>query len=106
MELINNDEEDNANRNLINNNQNIENNFQIRNNNINNENNEAGNIFISKYSFFTNSFLFIFITNIIFYIYSKYSNIEEYKYVFEFVPIFDKNQYYRIITRYLISKRE
>ena len=103
MELINNDEEDNANRNLINNNQNNDNNIQVRNNFNNNINEEEnGNIFISKYSHFTFSFLLIMISNVIFFIYSKKNNIEEYKYIFEFVPIFDKNQYYRFITRYLI----
>jgi len=100
MELNNNDDEDNINRNLINNNQNNNNNIAIGNNNVNND--EEGYIFISKYSHFTPSFLLLMILNILFFIYSKYQAVEEYKYVFEFVPIFEKNQYYRIITRYFI----
>ena len=112
MEINNNDDEgDNINRNLLvnNNNNNNENNQQIninriRNNNINNNNNdeEPENIFISKYSKFTISFLFIILIKFIFLIYFYYKDLEEYKYIFEVYSIITHNQYYRCLTRYLI----
>ena len=50
----------------------------------------------------TISFLVFFIINIIIYIYSKLFQIETEKYIFQYAPIIQKFQYYRIITRYFI----
>ena len=107
MEINNDDEGDNINRNLLvnNNNNNNENNQQLninRNNNVNNNEEEQENIFISKYNKFTVSFLFLLLIKFIFLIYFYYKDLEEYKYVFEVYSIIKHNQYYRCLTRYLI----
>jgi len=106
MEINNNDEEgDNINRNLLINNNN-RNNQQIdinrNNNNLINNNEEQENQFISKYSKFTFSLAFIIIIKIIFSIIFYYQNLEQYKYVYEMYSIIKHDQYYRLITRYLI----
>ena len=106
MEINNNDEEgDNINRNLLINNNNGNNqrlNNIRNNNNIINNDEEQENQFLSKYSKFTLSLIFIVIIKIIFSIYFFYKNLEQYKYVFEIYSIVKHNQYYRLITRYLI----
>ena len=106
MELNNNeDEADNINRNLLVNNNNNENNRRIninRNNNINNNDEEQQNIFLSKYSNFTLSFIIICLMYLFFLFYSHYKDFEENKYVFQIYSIIKHNQYYRFITRYFI----
>ena len=103
MEINNNDDEaDNINRNLLVNNNNINNIRNNNQNNINNNNEEQENVFLSKYKIFTLSFILICISYLIFWCYSYYTNLEQYKYVFELYSIIKHNQYYRCITRYLI----
>ena len=106
MELNNNeDEADNINRNLLVNNNNNENNRRIninRNNNINNNDEEQQNLFLSKYSNFTLSFIIICLMYLFFLFYSHYKDFEENKYVFQIYSIIKHNQYYRFITRYFI----
>jgi membrane associated rhomboid family serine protease len=48
------------------------------------------------------SFLTFFVINIIIYFYSKIYPIETSKYIFQYISIIEKNQYYRVITRYFI----
>ena len=107
MELNNNEEDDNLGRNpLINNNNNNNgnnNNENNNNNNINNIiNNEDNNNFLSQYSTFTVSFIFIFLVNFIIWIISYYYELEEYKYVYELESIIDHSQYYRFVSRYFV----
>ena len=83
---------------------NIQNNI---NNNENfgqqNNNNQLINVNILKNcQNITISFLIFFIINILIYLYSKIIPIKIYKYVFQYVPIIHKYQFYRIITRYFI----
>ena len=90
----NNIENENIIQNNLNNNENIENqnnNIQIRYNNI-----------LNKFQNVTISFLIFFIINIMIYLYSKIIPLKTYKYVFQYVPIVKKFQFYRIITRYFI----
>ena len=90
----NNIENENIIQNNLNNNENIENqnnNNQIRYNNI-----------LNKFQNITISFLIFFIINIMIYLYSKIIPLKTYKYVFQYVPIVKKFQFYRIITRYFI----
>ena len=90
----NNIENENIIQNNLNNNENIENqnnNIQIRYNNI-----------LNKFKNVTISFLIFFIINIMIYLYSKIIPLKTYKYVFQYVPIVKKFQFYRIITRYFI----
>ena len=101
---------DNNSNNIINNN--INNNAQNQNdinNNINNAMNHnqlnfnnANNIHQKKYSRITISFLLILIINLIIEIYSIFSKLNYRKYVFQYSPIHDKNQYYRFISSYFI----
>ena len=119
MELINNDDEgDNINRNLLNNNNNninnnnnnnnnenerIRNMIRNRNNNLDDNNEEQPeNLFINKYTTYTFSFSIILFINIVFWIYSKLKNVEQYKFVFDMDSIVTHKQYYRCITRYFI----
>jgi membrane associated rhomboid family serine protease len=117
MELNNNDEADNINRNLLNNcggnnnnnnNNNNDNNLAQILNRIRNRNNiqlneeEQEVEFLSKYSLLTVSFIIIFILNIIFWIIAKFNDSEIYKYVFEMDSIVQHHQYYRLISRYFI----
>ena len=73
-------------------------------NNINNDNNYLIKIkkFFNKYPSITISFLIFLIITISLYLYSKINEIDSSKYVFQFSPIVQKYQYYRIITRYFI----
>ena len=90
----NNIENENIIQNNLNNNENLENqnnNNQIRCNNI-----------LNKFQNVTISFLIFFIINIMIYLYSKIIPLKTYKYVFQYVPIVKKFQFYRIITRYFI----
>ena len=84
--------------NNLNNNENI--NIQQRSNN----NNDALNIknVINKFYDMPVSFLIFFIINIIIYLYSKIGAIDASKYIFQYISIIEKNQYYRVITRYFI----
>ena len=55
-----------------------------------------------SYKKITISFIIILFINIIIEIYSYFKRINYRKYVFQYVPIFEKNQYYRFISRYFI----
>lgn len=98
----NNIESENINQKNINNNEN-RNNVNINNNN-NNNNNYLIKVkqFFNKFPSITISFLIFLIITITLYLYSKINKIETSKYVFQFAPIVQKYQYYRIITRYFI----
>jgi len=98
----NNIESENINQKNINNNEN-RNNVNINNNN-NNNNNYLIKVkqFFNKFPSITISFLIFLIITITLYLYSKINEIETSKYVFQFAPIVQKYQYYRIITRYFI----
>ena len=100
--------------NIINDENNLDNN---RNNNNNNQNNNINNINNNqvnfneqinrnqnsiKYTKATFSFLIILFINISIEIYSYFSKINYRKYVFQFSPIFEKNQYYRFISNHFI----
>ena len=94
----NNIERENINQKNINNNEN-------KNNiNINNNNNYLIKVkqFFIKFPSITISFLIFLIITITLYLYSKIKEIDSSKYVFQFAPIVQKYQYYRIITRYFI----
>ena len=106
---INNNEENNNNNNQIPNMPNqINNNNNINNENNNNVNNNQVNynqniqIYPKKYTSVTISFLIILIINIIIEINNSYEPINYRKYVFQYAPIKEKNQYYRFITSYFI----
>ena len=107
-ENINNNEQ---NPNIINNdNLNNINNNNINNNNINNQNiNQINfdipnndNNYVKKYSKITISFLIIFFINLLIEIYSNLKKLNYRKYVFQYAPIYEKNQYYRFISSYFI----
>lgn len=97
----NNIERENINQKHINSNENIHN---INNTNINNNNNFMIKVkkFFNKYPSITISFLIFLLINIPLYLYSKISEIDSSKYVFQIAPIAEKYQYYRLITRYFI----
>ena len=102
--------EDFINNEIINQNPNNINNNINNGNNVNNENNnnymnfpyQRNNNNIKKYSKITISFLIIFIINIYIELYSFFEIINSRKYIFQFAPIYDKNQYYRFISNYFI----
>ena len=71
-------------------------------NNINNENNQNINNYTRNYSDITISFLIILIINLLIQIYSFFKVLDSRKYVFQYAPIYEKNQYYRLITNYFI----
>jgi len=77
-------------------NNNLNNNQEFENQNQNRE------IYPKKYSSITISFLIIFIINIIIEIRSNSQSINYRKYVFQYAPINEKQQYYRFITSYFI----
>lgn len=89
----NNIENENMNQNNLNN---------IDNSNNQNNNQELNNNLTNKFQNITISYLFFLTINIIIYLYSKWNSIETYKYVFQYLPIIQNNQFYRIITRYFI----
>ena len=94
----NNIERENINQKNINNNENKD------NINLNNNNNYLIKVkqFFIKFPSITISFLIFLIITITLYLYSKIKEIDSSKYVFQFAPIVQKYQYYRIITRYFI----
>ena len=102
--------EDFINNEIINQNPNNINNNINNGNNVNNENNnnymnfpyQRNNNNIKKYSKITISFLIILIINIYIELYSFFEIINSRKYIFQFAPIYDKNQYYRFISNYFI----
>ena len=86
-----------------NNNNNPNNNINnINNNQINFDEQNNRNHYSIKYAKITFSFLIILIINISIEIYSFFSNINKRKYVFQFSPIFERNQYYRFISNHFI----
>ena len=98
-------------QNNINDDNNEDNNINNSNNNlpnINNNNNndididEQNNNFLKKYKKMTISFIIIFFINIFIEIYSFCFDISSQKYVFQFLPIYEKKQYYRFISSYFI----
>ena len=96
--IINNDNLNNINNNNINNNNiNNQNINQINFDNPNNENN-----YVKNYRKITISFLIIFFINLIIEIYSNVNKLNYRKYVFQYAPIYEKNQYYRFISSYFI----
>ena len=108
----NNNNEENSNNN--NEDPNIQNEINNNNNNINNENNNNNinenrlnnnpniEIYPAKYTSITISFIIILVINIILEIYNNYKPINYRKYVFQYAPIKEKNQYYRFISSYFI----
>ena len=93
----------NINNNLINNNNNNNiNNINNSNNSLINLTNQNNNNYYKKYSKITFSFTIILFINILIEIYSFFQNINSRKYVFQFAPIYEKNQYYRFVTNYFI----
>ena len=101
--------EDFINNEIINQNPNNNNNLSNENN-INNENNnnymnyqnQRNHNNIKKYLKITISFLIIFIINIYIEIFSFFQIINSRKYIFQFAPIYEKNQFYRFISNYFI----
>lgn len=91
----NNIENDNMNQNNLNN-------IDNSNNQNNNQDLNHNNNIINCSKDITISFLIFLIINIIIYIYSKIIPIKIYKYVFQYLPIVENFQFYRIITRYFI----
>ena len=91
---------DNGNINQMNLNNN--NNDNLNNQNRENNNENINNNFFTKYPNITISFLIFLIINIFVFMYSKVIPIETSKYIFQYVPIVEKNQYYRIVSRYFI----
>lgn len=89
----NNLENDNINQNNLNN---------IVNSNNQNNNQDLNNIIVKSSKNITISFLIFLIINIIIYLYSKIIPIKIYKYVFQYLPIIESYQFYRVITRYFI----
>lgn len=102
--------EDFINNDIINQNPNNINNNVNNGNNINNDNNnnymnfpnQRNNNNIKKYSKITISFIIIFIINLYIEIYSFFEIINSRKYIFQFAPIYEKNQYYRFVSNYFI----
>ena len=96
--------QNNINDNNNNNNNNINNDNLNNANDNNNRNNENQNNinYIKKYTKITISFVIIFIINLTLEIYSYFNKINARKYVFQFSPIYEKNQYYRFISNYFI----
>ena len=93
----------NQNLNNINNNINNENiNNENNNNNYMNFHNQRNNNYIQKYPKITISFFIIFIINLYIEIYSFFEIINSRKYIFQFAPIYEKNQYYRFVSNYFI----
>ena len=100
--------------NIINDENNLDNNRNDNNNNQNNNINNINNNQVNfneqinrnqnsiKYTKTTFSFLIILFINISIEIYSYFSKINYRKYVFQFSPIFEKNQYYRFISNHFI----
>ena len=104
---VENNNNDNQNQNMpneINNNNdnNNDNNNNVNNNQVLNEINPNIEIYPNKYSSITISFLIILIINIIIEICNNYEPINYRKYVFQYAPINEKNQYYRFISSYFI----
>ena len=107
-------EENNNNNNNIEQFQNNINDNNINNNNINNDDLNNGNNnnyinygnrnnnYLKKYTKITISFIIIFTINFTIEIYSHFKTLNSRKYVFQFSPIYEKNQYYRFITNYFI----
>ena len=93
----NNNEQNNNNNNEVPNMPNeINNNIRNENNNVNNNrlnNNQNIEIYPAKYTSITISFLIILVINIILEIYNNYKPINYRKYVFQYAPIKEKNQY-------------
>ena len=110
-DIINNINNNEQNRNIIND-DNINNRNNDINNNINNINNQnnnqinfdipVNNNYSKKYKKITISFIIVFFINLIIEIYSYFKIINYRKYVFQFAPIYEKNQYYRFISSYFI----
>ena len=104
LDNINNQTENNYNNsnnlqdNVINNPLNQNNN----NENIIQNNENQNNQYPQKYFKFTISFIIILFINILIKIYSEFHIINKRKYVFQFGPIFYKNQYYRFVSNYFI----
>ena len=90
--------------NNINNNNNInnENLNNVNNNNFRNNDNQNNINYVKKYTKLTISFIIIIVINLILDIYSYFKGINTRKYVFQFSPIYEKNQYYRFISNYFI----
>ena len=103
-ENINNNNQNPNVANDINNNNNVnnENNNNINNNQVLNENNPNNEIYPRKYTSITISFLIILIINLIIEICNNSEAINYRKYVFQYAPINEKNQYYRFISSYFI----
>jgi membrane associated rhomboid family serine protease len=96
-------DENNLDSNINENNNNPNNNINNINNNqvnFNEQNNRNQNLL--KYTRTTFSFLIILFINITIKIYSYFYNINCRKYVFQFSPIFERNQYYRFISSHFI----
>ena len=103
LDNVNNQNENNNNSNNLQNN--VINNPLEQNNNNENilQNNEnRNNQYPQKYFKFTLSFIIILSINIIIKFYSNFNIINKRKYVFQYGPIFYKNQYYRLISSYFI----
>ena len=90
-------------------NEEINNNFDDNINNDNNQNDNNNNNFVNQndsyiknYTNVTISFLIILMINLLIEIYSYFKAIDSRKYVFQFAPINEKNQYYRFVTSYFI----
>ena len=109
---INNINNNELNPNIINddniNNRNNDINNNLNDINQNNNNNQlnfdipADNNYSKKYKKITISFIIIFFINLIIEIYSNFKRINYRKYVFQYAPIYEKNQYYRFISSYFI----
>ena len=89
------------NNNNINNENNINNNFNQNPENLDNPN-QNRDVYPKKYTSITFSFIIIFIINIIIEIRSNSEALNYRKYVFQYAPINEKNQYYRFISSYFI----
>ena len=106
---INNINNNEQNQNIIND-DNINNINNYINNNVNNQNNNNinfdipnnNNDYSKKYKKITISFIVILFINLIIEIYSNFKRINYRKYVFQYAPIYEKNQYYRFISSYFI----
>ena len=109
---INNINNNELNPNIINddniNNRNNDINNNLNDINQNNNNNQlnfdipADNNYSKKYKKITITFIIIFFINLIIEIYSNFKRINYRKYVFQYAPIYEKNQYYRFISSYFI----
>jgi membrane associated rhomboid family serine protease len=102
-----NEQNNNIDNNIINDENNIDNN--LNNNNMNNANNNQINFeaphnvnYANKYKKITISFIIILFINLIIETYSYFIRTNYRKYVFQYAPIFEKNQYYRFISSYFI----